>query len=129
MRGNVKAKEVKIVEGQHEVVVELKPCGHCGAQPDEAAARQAVDHEISMRKPCAVCGDRATIVMKASLYHSKGEGREGWILCSSPGYPTMSDEGKDWVQSYSMSAGGMLIAHFHTACIKRVAPGVVIEPR
>ena len=122
--------EVKIVEGEHEVIVELKPCGHCGKFPDEAAARQAVKHEISSRKCCAVCGKGPRIVMKSSLYHSKGEGgREGWVLCSSVNYNGTSEDSKNWVQAYSMSAGGRLEANFHIECIKRVAPGVVIDPR
>ncbi len=127
---------MKIVEVEFEgfkTDVELKPCGRCKKLPTAEDALRALKHSVSTMKKCAVCGLHGPIAGRHGLYHSfdiscNGEKSDGFILCGAEGF-NGAEWHPDWHSIYSCGPGGVLDGSFHTACLKKVAPGIVIHPR
>jgi len=127
---------MKIVEVEFEGLktrVELKPCRRCSKLPTAEDALQALKHACSTMKKCGVCGGSPPMFPQHSLYHSfnvecNGEKSDGFILCGSD---TFVDPNwlPDWNTVYSHGPGGLVDGSFHTACLKKVAPGIIVHPR
>ena len=119
-------------EGRSTKVL-LKPCGHCGKVPTAENAISALRHDQKTCKRCAVCGKIPPLYPEHHLYHSTSFGcdgkpeNEGWILCGT-GKPLDPTWSPGWVTAYCHGPGGTLDGAFHTECIKKVAPGVIIHP-
>lgn len=119
---------VKIEHEGHSTEVELKPCSVCGVLPTVEDAQKAVAHDRRTAKACAVCGKKSEMYPWHSLYHSvRCNGEGGFILCGTGTHdPTWKS---DWVIMYSSGPGGVVDGSFHMACLKKIAPGIVIHKR
>lgn len=109
--------------------VELKPCRVCGKMPTEEDAKKAVAHYLKFVKPCAVCGGKSGMYPKHALYHStECNGKSGFVLCGT-GMPQDPNWHPDWATVSCYGPAGRVEGAFHVACLKKVAPGIVIHPR
>lgn len=123
------ADSVRIEVDGAFTVVELKPCRECGKMPTEEDARKAVAQAREMTKGCAVCGGKPKMYPKHALYHSTDcSGKGGFILCGT-GTPHDPNWHPDWATVYCTGPAGTVEGAFHVACLKKVAPGIVIHPR
>jgi hypothetical protein len=121
------ADSVKVEVDGDFTEVELKPCRTCGKMPTEEDAKKAVAHSREMIKPCAVCGGKPRMDPKHALYHStECNGRGGFILCGT-GMLDLNWH-SDWATVWSTGPAGTVEGAFHVACLKKVAPGIVIHP-
>lgn len=110
--------------------VELEPCRTCGKLPTEEDAKKAVAQAREMQSPCAVCGGKPKMYPRHSLYHStECNGKGGFILCGAGMPRDPSSWHPDWVTVYCTGPAGIVEGAFHVACLKKVAPGIVIHPR
>lgn len=123
------ANSVRIEVSGDFTEVELKPCRGCGKVPTEEDARKAVLHDRESTKPCAVCGGKPKMYPSHALYHSTDcGGKGGFILCGT-GMSQDPNWHPDWATVYCTGPAGTVEGAFHVACLKKVAPGIVIHPR
>ena len=109
--------------------VEIKPCRHCGKLPTAEDAQKALNHERSTAKRCAVCLELFKLYPKHALYHSVDcDGKGGFILCGTGAAISDPNWDPDFVTVYSSGPAGTVDGGFHVACLKKVAPGIVIHP-
>jgi len=129
---------MEIVEVTYEGLtakVELKPCYRCKRLPTAENAQQALQHFFKTQKRCAVCEGFPPLSSLYGLYHSvdiscNGEiASEGYILCAASSVPYDPIEYRDWNSVNTYGPGGNVSGCFHTACLKKVAPGIEISPR
>jgi hypothetical protein len=114
------------------IVITLNKCLHCGKQSTAEDAEKALKRDRDTIRSCAVCRVKPPSVPSARLYHSADsdddQRRHGWILCGT-GIPIDPNWNTEWVSVSSYGPGGTVNAVFHAECLKRVAPGVRIDPR
>ena len=123
---------VKLEYDAGSITITLNKCGHCGKQATAEDAERALKHDRNTIKACAVCGEKPPSYPAARLYHSAElddeAGGNWWILCGT-GEPIDPTWNTAWVNVSSYGPGGSVNAVFHAECLKRVAPGVRIDPR
>jgi hypothetical protein len=120
---------VKIEHEGETTEVEIKPCRHCGKLPTAEDAQKAVAHDRDRVKACAVCGGKPKMYPKHNLYHSVDcDGSGGFILCGT-GEPLDPTWHPDWAHVSSYGPSGRVEGAFHVTCLKKVAPGITIDPR
>lgn len=116
---------VKIEFRGETTEVDLSPCKRCKRVPTSTNAKVAVAHDFEKTRGCAVCGRRPKLYPKHALYHTR-ECKGGFILCGT-GEPVDPFWQPDWAVVWSTGPAGTVDGVFHVACLKKVAPGVVIH--